>query len=73
MALATANPLAPLDCHRTRLSPESQARVVHLLFVDGLSVQIVARRFGVGLTTIRRIQMAHCEKIDSRKLRADDR
>jgi transposase-like protein len=56
-----------LDCHRSRLSPEGQARVIHLLFTEGLSVEIVAERFGVGSTTIRRIRSAYCEKIDARQ------
>jgi transposase-like protein len=56
-----------LDVHRMKLSPESQARVIHLLFVNELSVDIVAQRMGVGKSTIRRIQMAHCEKVDARK------
>jgi transposase-like protein len=52
---------------RTKLSPGEQARVIHLLFIDELSVEIVARRFDVGSTTIRRIRTAYYETIDSRK------
>ena len=65
--MAQAAPTISPDFHRTRLSPESQARIIHLLFVDELSVDIVARRFGLSRSTIRRIQSAHCDKIDARK------
>lgn len=56
------------DFHRTKLSPDKEARAIHLLFVDQLSVDIVATRMGLGVSTIRRIRVAHCEKIDARKL-----
>ena len=61
--------LAPLDIpnSRMKLSPESQAKVIHLLFTDGLSVELVARRFNVGQSTIRRIRAAYVENSDQRK------
>jgi predicted DNA-binding protein (UPF0251 family) len=69
--MAQEAPKVSLDIHRTRLSPESQARVIHLIFVNELNVDIVAQRMGVGKTTIRRILKAHYEKIDARKLTDD--
>lgn len=68
--MAQLAPTASLDCHRTKLSLEGQARVIHLLFVEELSVGVVARRFGVGASTIRRIRTAHYNKIDARKATA---
>jgi len=56
------------DFHKTKLSPESQARIIHLLYVDELSVSIVAERMGVNRSTIRRIQIAHSLKTDARKV-----
>lgn len=70
--MAQGAPHISLDIHRTRLSPETQARIIHLLFVDELSVPVVAKRLGLGKTTIRRIRTAHCEKIDTRKGVAPD-
>ncbi len=64
--MAQAAPNLSFDIHRTLVSPESQAKIIHLLFVQELSVDTVARRFGVGRTTIRRIQTAYCEKMERR-------
>jgi len=63
LLMAPAAPNLSFDIHRTLVSPESQAKIIHLLFVQELSVDTVARRFGVGRTTIRRIQTAYHEKI----------
>src|SRR5258708_40195416 len=54
------------------LSPENQVRVIHLLFTDELSVEIVAHRFGVSKPTIARIRSAYYEKMDARKLTNGD-
>jgi transposase-like protein len=66
-----AQQAAPFGWHR-RLSPEGHAKIIHLLLIEGLSVDIVARRFGVGSTTIRRIRAAHCEKIEKQRLANDN-
>jgi transposase-like protein len=63
-------PIAPMPANsveRKRLSPEGHARVIHLLFVEHLSVDIVARRFGLGASTIRRIRTEYYRSIDCRK------
>ena len=70
--MAQAAPTPAIPESRNRLSPVEQARVIHLLFVEELSVDVVAIRFGVGATTIRRIRSAHFEKIDSRKAKNGD-
>ena len=71
--MAHTAPVVPsLDCHRTRITPEAQARVIHLLFIQELSVDIVARRMGVARTTIRRIQSAYYLKTEQGKNGDDD-
>jgi transposase-like protein len=61
------------DYHKTKLSPEGQARIIQLLFVQQLSVEVIAKRFGIGATTVRRIRASHCEMMDARKERDADR
>ena len=58
---------------RVRLSPEGQARAIHLLFTEELSVGIVAQRMGVSEPTIYRIRTAHHLKIDKRKFDNGDK
>jgi len=65
--MAQTAPLATFEYYRTRLSPERQAKIIHLLFVEELSIEVVANRFNVSGMTVRRVRMAHINKIDKRQ------
>jgi hypothetical protein len=44
------------DFKPTRLSPQNQARIIYLLFTEGLGTDTIARRFCVTPRHIRRIR-----------------
>lgn len=60
-------PSSPNDTHRRKLTDHNEKRVVHLLFVEGLSIETVARRFGVALSTIRRVKWRARPRVPVRK------
>ena len=60
----TAPGQSQLDRRRSRIDAEGQAKVIYLLFHDKLSIEVVAQRFGVGASTIRRVREAYYEKIE---------
>jgi hypothetical protein len=51
------------DKPTTRLSPQSQARIIYLLFTEGLSTDTIARRFCVTPRHIRRIRAVYMARV----------
>jgi hypothetical protein len=47
----------------TRLSPQSQARIIYLLFTEGVSTDAIARRFCVTPRHIRRIRAVYMARL----------
>ncbi len=50
------------DYHRTRLSEQNREKIIQLLRDEGLSVETVAKRFGVGGSTVRRVRAEYRER-----------
>jgi hypothetical protein len=51
------------DGPATRLSPQRQARIIYLLFTEGLSTDAIARRFCVTPRHVRRIRAVYMARI----------
>jgi transposase-like protein len=48
----------------TRLSPQNQARIIYLLFTEGVSTDAIARRFCVTPRHVRRIRASYMARLE---------